>query len=81
MSIAEFVIYIVFVFPLISLVMGILGFYIFKNLYITPLIIFVLGVIASFTVYNTSFWFWAILYTFISFLSGLIIKVFSSKRT
>ncbi|TFJ90678.1 DUF2651 family protein [Lentibacillus salicampi] len=80
MNSAQFIISIIFVFPAVSLIMGALGYYIFKNIYITPIIIAIIGVIAIFTVFNSTFWFWAVLYTLLSFLSGLIGKLLSSKK-
>ncbi|WP_176446278.1 DUF2651 family protein [Lentibacillus sp. CBA3610] len=77
---AQFVIFIIFVFPIVSLILGVLGYYIFKNIYLTPIIIAIIAVIATFTVYNTSFWFWAVLYTLLSFLSGFLVKSLSSKK-
>ncbi|QKY69381.1 DUF2651 family protein [Lentibacillus sp. CBA3610] len=80
MNSAQFIISIIFVFPAVSLIMGALGYYIFKNIYITPIIIAMVTVIAIFTVFNYTFWFWAALYTLLSFLSGLIVKLLFSKK-
>lgn len=71
---AQFIIFILFVFPVISLVLGGLGYSIFKNIYLMPLIIAIIAFTATFTVFNPSFWFWAVLYTSLSLLSGLFVK-------
>ncbi|WP_414672268.1 DUF2651 family protein [Lentibacillus sp.] len=74
-------IFIIFVLPLISLIIGGFGYYIFKNIYLAPVIVATVSVIGTFTVFNTSFWFWATLYTLLSFLSGLIVKFVISKKS
>jgi len=71
---------IIFVFPVISIVIGVLGYYLLTNIYITPILVAMISIIAMFTVFNTSFWFWTTLYTLLAFLSGLIIKLLSSKK-
>ncbi|WP_100011744.1 DUF2651 family protein [Lentibacillus sediminis] len=80
MSSAQLVISILFVFPAIALIMGAFGCYILKNMYITPIVVALIGVVAIFAVFNSSFLFWAILYTLLSFLSGFIVKLFSSEK-
>lgn len=71
---------IIFVFPVISIVIGVLGYYLLTNIYTAPILVAIISVIAMFTVFNTSFWFWATLYTLLAFLTGLIIKLLSSKK-
>lgn len=80
MSSALFVLSIVIIFPVFSLIMGALGYYILKNMYITPILIALIGVVATFMVFNSSFWFWVVLYTLLSFLSGFIVKLFFLKK-
>ncbi|RCW73090.1 uncharacterized protein DUF2651 [Saliterribacillus persicus] len=80
MELFPFIIFIIFVFPMISILIGILGYYIFKNIYIAPILVAIVSVIATFTVFNTSFWFWATLYTLLSLMSALIVKLFTAKR-
>lgn len=70
---------IIFIFPIVSIILGIIGCYIFKNIYMTPLIVALISIILTFTIFNASFWFWAVIYTFLAFVAGFIIKVFSKS--
>ncbi|WP_373893213.1 DUF2651 family protein [Virgibacillus sp. CBA3643] len=69
-----------FVFPVASLVLGVIGYYVFKNIYVMPILIAIISVISVFTVFNSSFWFWAALYTLLSLLSGLFVKLLASNK-
>ena len=71
---------VIFVLPVVSLLIGGIGFFVFKNTYITPVIVAVVASISVFTLFNSSFWIWVISYTFLSFLSGVVVKLFYSKK-
>ncbi|WP_044022218.1 DUF2651 family protein [Bacillus sp. SG-1] len=71
---------VLFVFPLLSIVLGILGYYIFRNIFIVPLLVFIASVIATYTIFNSSFWGWVFVYTLLSFGSGFVVKFFNSKK-
>ncbi|SFE07752.1 Protein of unknown function [Lentibacillus persicus] len=66
-----FILVVFFILPIISLVLGAIGYFVFKNIYITPGIIAIATIVATFTVFN-SFWFWSVLYTLLSLISGAI---------
>jgi Protein of unknown function (DUF2651) len=69
-----------FVFPLLAIGLGILGYYIFKKIYIIPLLVFIVSVIATYTIFNSSFWGWVFVYTLLSFGSGFVVRFFNSKK-
>ncbi|MBP1970538.1 positive regulator of sigma E activity [Virgibacillus natechei] len=71
---------IIFIFPIGSIILGAIGYFIFKNIYMTPLIVAFISIILTFTTFNSSFWFWVFIYTFLAFVSGFIAKVLFSKR-
>ncbi|PCK23085.1 DUF2651 domain-containing protein [Bacillus pumilus] len=73
---AVFVLLIVFGFPIISVLIGILGTLLLKNVWIPPLIVLLASVILMFTYIagNESFLIWVIIYTVFTFLAGLITR-------
>ncbi|SFE28177.1 Protein of unknown function [Lentibacillus persicus] len=50
MSMFPFILLVFFVFPIVSLVLGVIGYFIFKKIYITPGII---AIAAIFAVFNS----------------------------
>ncbi|PRO40537.1 DUF2651 family protein [Bacillus sp. LLTC93] len=73
---AVFVLLIVFGFPIISVLIGILGTLLLKNVWMPTLIVLLASVILMFTYIggNKSFIIWVIIYTVFTFLAGLITK-------
>ncbi|UOR12858.1 DUF2651 family protein [Halobacillus amylolyticus] len=71
---------VIFVLPVVSLILGAVGYFIFKNIYITPVIVAIAAIISTFVVFNSSFWIWVVIYTMLSLVSGFIVKLLSSKR-
>ncbi len=72
--------YVIFVLPVVSLLIGGIGFIVFKNTYTTPAIVAIVASISVFTLYNSTFWIWVISYTLLSFLSGVVVNLFYSKK-
>ncbi|TKD71492.1 DUF2651 family protein [Pseudalkalibacillus hwajinpoensis] len=71
---------VLFLLPAVSLLLVGLGYFIFKNLYIGPLFVLITASISVYTVFNSSFWIWVVIYTLTSLLAGLFIKLLFSKR-
>ncbi|MCY8979864.1 DUF2651 family protein [Bacillus halotolerans] len=71
---------IVFVFPMISGVIGAAGYFICKKVWIGPLIVFIASLILLFTLAsgNSSFMFWVVLYTAIA-LAASVVTLFLRK--
>lgn len=71
-----FVLLIVFGFPIISVLIGILGTLLLKNIWIPTLIVLLASVVLMFTYIdgNDSFLIWVICYTVYAFVAGLITK-------
>jgi hypothetical protein len=67
-------------FPVLSLLTGVLGFYLVKNIFVTPLIIFVTAIFATYAFFNETFWIWVWIYTFLSLGSGMFTKVISKRK-
>ncbi|MYL35656.1 DUF2651 domain-containing protein [Pontibacillus yanchengensis] len=71
---------VVFVFPLLTIGLGIFGYFILKKTYKVPLLVFIVSVVATYTIFNPSFWGWVVVYTLLSFGSGLVVKFIISKK-
>ncbi|MFJ5671405.1 DUF2651 family protein [Bacillus safensis] len=73
---AVFILFIVFGFPLISVLIGILGTLFLKNVWMPTLIVLLASLIFMFTYIggNGSFLIWVIVYTVFTFLAGWITK-------
>ncbi|WP_142323635.1 DUF2651 family protein [Bacillus sp. AFS015802] len=67
-------------FPVLSLLVGILGYYLLKNIFVPPLIVFLATLFATFTVFNDSFLIWVFVYTFLVFLSSSAVKIFQERK-
>ncbi|MBW4848896.1 YbeF family protein [Bacillus safensis] len=75
------VLLIVFVLPILSILIGILGTRIFRNIWISPLVSLVLSLVFWFTLAegNFSFLFWVVCYTVISIISSVITFIIIKK--
>lgn len=67
-------------FPVLSIILGIVGYYLFRNIIISPLVVFLVTLVATFTVFNDSFVVWVFVYTCLAFLSGFMVKIFKENR-
>ncbi|WP_342499952.1 DUF2651 family protein [Bacillus sp. FSL M7-0791] len=73
---AVFILFIVFGFPILSVLIGILGTLFLKNVWIPTLIVLLASIIFMFTYIdgNESFLIWVIVYTVFTFFAGWITK-------
>ncbi|HZK71187.1 MAG TPA: DUF2651 family protein [Clostridia bacterium] len=72
---------ILFVFPLLSLLFGIIGQILIKKIYIVVGITFLGWLIAAFTTFNDSFLIWVFIYSTLSLIgAGIIYFVKRSKN-
>ncbi|XXM73061.1 DUF2651 family protein [Lysinibacillus sphaericus] len=71
---------ILILFPVISVILGIAGYVIFKNIYAAPAFVFISSMIALFLVFNETFLMWVFVYTLLALVPGLILMVLSKKR-
>ncbi|MCM2990005.1 DUF2651 family protein [Bacillus safensis] len=73
---AVFVLFIVFGFPIISVLIGIFGTLLLKNVWMPTLMVLLASMIFMFTYIggNESFLIWVIVYTVFTFLAGWITK-------
>ncbi|WP_341357595.1 DUF2651 family protein [Rossellomorea sp. y25] len=67
-------------FPVLSMIVGMVGYYLFKNILVSPLVVFLATLVATFTVFNDSFLVWVFVYTCLAFLSGLVVKIFKENK-
>jgi len=64
---------VLFIFPLVSFIAGIIGQILIKKIYLVVGLTFLGWIIATFTVFNDSFLIWVFIYTALSLLgSGLV---------
>ncbi|KRE18531.1 MULTISPECIES: DUF2651 family protein [Bacillus] len=73
---AVFILFIVFGFPILSVLIGILGTIFLKNVWVPTLIVLLASMIFMFTYIdgNESFLIWVIVYTVFTFFAGWITK-------
>ena len=73
---AVFILFIVFGFPIISVLIGIFGTLLLKNAWMPTFIVLIASMIFMFTYIggNESFLIWVIVYTVFTFLAGWITK-------
>ncbi|MEC4588311.1 DUF2651 family protein [Bacillus safensis] len=73
---AVFILFIVFGFPILSVLIGILGTLFLKNVWMPTLIVLLASIIFMFTYIdgNESFLIWVIVYTVFTFFAGWITK-------
>jgi hypothetical protein len=71
---------ILILFPVLSIVIGIVGYRIFKNIFISPALVFLGAMIALFLFFNETFLIWVFLYTLVTLVSGIFVKALSKKR-
>ncbi|WP_054712048.1 DUF2651 family protein [Bacillus sp. JCM 19041] len=61
--------------PILSIVLGIVGYLFFKNIYIVPAIVAAITVLLVFTIFNSSFLLWVVIYTLLTFVSGFLVSL------
>jgi hypothetical protein len=71
---------ILILFPIISVVIGIVGYLIFKNIYASPALVFISAMIALYLFFNETFLIWVFLYTLVTLVAGVIVKALSKRR-
>lgn len=62
-------------FPIIAVLVGIIGAFLFKNIYAAPSIVAIVSIILMLTVFNLTFGVWVIAYTVLAFLADIITKL------
>jgi hypothetical protein len=62
------------VFPVITLLLSIAGYFLMKNVYIVPFLVFLSTITMMYTVYNTTFLIWVVVYTLLSLIISVITK-------
>ncbi|WP_282067590.1 DUF2651 family protein [Bacillus pumilus] len=77
-----FVLFIVFGFPIISVLIGIFGTMLLKNVWMPTLIVLLASVILMYTYIggNESFLIWVVIYTVFTFIAAWITKVAQVKK-
>jgi Protein of unknown function (DUF2651) len=68
-------------FPVLSIILGIVGFAIFKNIFAVPAFVFLSSIIALFLVFNESFLIWVFVYTLLALVSGVTLKALTKKES
>ncbi|WP_026702907.1 DUF2651 family protein [Salibacterium aidingense] len=75
------IVQVIVVFPAVSLVAGILGRVLLKNLFIMPGVVFIVAFSGILVWYNSTFSVWMIFYTLLAFLAGYLVDLFVTVRT
>ncbi|WP_208590430.1 DUF2651 family protein [Gracilibacillus suaedae] len=70
---------IIFIFPIISIILGGVGYLIFKNLSAPIILVILLGIIAAIVWFNRSFGFWIFIYGFLAFAGAFLTKMVTTK--
>jgi Protein of unknown function (DUF2651) len=71
---------VIYAFPLLSIILGGLGYLISRNVYLIPGAVLTISVIATYTVFNSLFLMWVFIYTILSYIAGLSVKTLVSTR-
>jgi Protein of unknown function (DUF2651) len=71
---------ILILFPVLSVIIGVAGYAVFKNVFVSPALVFIASMIALFLIFNETFLIWVFLYTLVTLVSGMIVMVLSKKR-
>jgi len=71
---------VLFVFPFVSFIVGIIGQIVIKKIYIVVGITFLGWFIAAFTVFNDSFLIWVFIYTALSLLGSVLVYHFKKLK-
>ncbi|MBP0726628.1 DUF2651 family protein [Bacillus sp. RG28] len=66
---------VLFICPIIVLVASIIGFLVVRRWFVMPLLTFVVFTILTFTVFNDTFFIWVVVYTILSVIVSLIMKL------
>ncbi|MFD2614161.1 DUF2651 family protein [Paenibacillus gansuensis] len=62
------------IYPVIILLLSIVGYLLLKNAYIVPLLVFIFSVVLMFQAYNTTFLIWVFVYTVLSLVISFVSK-------
>jgi hypothetical protein len=71
---------ILILFPVLSAIMGVAGYAVFKNIFVSPAFVFIVSMIALYLFFNETFLIWVFVYTLVTLLSGAIVMAISKKR-
>ncbi|MFJ5621510.1 DUF2651 family protein [Peribacillus loiseleuriae] len=63
---------ILIIYPISIFLIGIFSFFLFKNIWAGPAATFLVSVINMFTIFNTTFWIWVLIYVVICLLGSFI---------
>ncbi|ANE45876.1 hypothetical protein SY83_05655 [Paenibacillus swuensis] len=65
---------ILIIYPVIILLLSIVGYLLLKNAYIVPLLVFIFSVVIMYQFYNTTFLVWVFVYTLLSLIISVVSK-------
>lgn len=71
---------VLFIFPLLSFLFGIIGQILIKKIYIVVVITFFAWLIATFTIFNETFLIWAFIYSILSLIGSSIVYFFQKSK-
>jgi Protein of unknown function (DUF2651) len=71
---------VIFAFPFLSIILGGIGYLISRNAYLVPGVVFAVYLIATYTVFNSSFLMWVVIYTGLSYITGLAVKTLITRK-
>ena len=72
---------VLYIFPFVSFIFGIIGQILIKKMYIVVGITFLVWLIATFTIFNSSFLIWVFVYSIISLVgAGIVYSIQNSKN-
>jgi hypothetical protein len=59
---------------IINYILGGLGYLISRNVYLIPGAVLIVSLVSTYTVFNSSFLMWVVIYTILSYIIGLAVK-------
>jgi hypothetical protein len=71
---------VIYAFTLLSIILGGLGYLISRNVYLIPGAVLIVSLVSTYTVFNSSFLMWVVIYTILSYIAGLAVKTLVSVK-
>ncbi|MFC5772799.1 DUF2651 family protein [Ectobacillus antri] len=70
----------IFFYPILVIILSIIGYNLTKSLFIMPTLTFLVFSVLTLTILNSTFFFWVVIFTIISFITSLITKHIKNKK-
>ena len=73
-------IFVLLICPIAVMVASMIGYFLVKKWFVTPIVTFSVFTVLTFTLFNETFFFWVVIYTILSMIVNLMMK-FTKRRS